>query len=291
MSFIKPFCLFCQSESYSGSNYPSFIFNDKKFEYVTCNSCKLVYLSPLLMAEDLNALYSIDYHNEFYFTGEKKYIEQWQILSSLNIKGKLLDYGCGDGRFLNFFTGKGFELYGAEYNPILVSQLKEANPLATFFTIDGLLQNDDLKFDIIHLGDVLEHLNNPADIVDKLKARLNPKGVLFIEGPIEHNTSFAHFTRTQYHFIRKALQPKRVIDLKPYHVFFANRNNQFAFFQLHQLKSLHYQIFEWSWPYPDKLSDAKTISRKVQFLLGYMSINFFRLKNWGNRFYYIGQNI
>lgn len=284
-------CLFCHSVNVRASFYPSFTFNNKQFQYIICNDCKLVYLNPLLSDEDLAKLYSLDYHNEFYFAEEKQYEEQLSILKSLNISGRLLDYGCGDASFLRYLRNKGFTLHGAEYQPELVAQLSRNNQDCSFYTIVDLLQDETQRFDVIHLGDVLEHLVNPGEIMEKLSQKLNPGGVFFIEGPIEHNRSLAFLTRKTYFQIRKWMKPKRVVDtLRPYHIFFANRDNQLNFFRKHGLELLYMKIFEWAWPYPETWKSAKTLIQKVEFFVGQLSKVLSKSSdNWGNRFYYVGR--
>jgi 2-polyprenyl-3-methyl-5-hydroxy-6-metoxy-1,4-benzoquinol methylase len=283
-------CLFCSSHTVRQSYYPPFMFNKKEFRYVSCGECGLVYLQPLLNNDDLSVLYSLSYHNEFYFHQPKQYNKQLDLLKKYGLKGKLLDYGCGDGSFLKFFEGRGYELFGAEYNPELVEVLSKQNPSVRFQTIEHLLSEDGESYDIIHLGDVLEHLVNPLEIVEALKRKLTPNGVLFVEGPIEHNASIAYASRAGYFKLRKTIQPGRVVEMNPYHIFFSNRQNQRAFFERSGFKKLHYDVYEWAWPYPETWAEAKSLGRKLMFLIGRVSVYASSLvPAWGSRFNYIGR--
>ena len=185
------------------------------------------------------------------------------MLKKYKPAGKLLDYGCGDSSFLQYFKNKGYQLYGAEYNPSLVKKLQKNNVDINFITIDALLQNTHEQFDIIHLGDVLEHLLNPQEIIVKLKARLTPGGILFVEGPIEHNFHLAYPTRAIYFNIRKWLQPKRIVYMRPFQVLFDNRKNQLNFFERLIYRKLHYEIFKWEWPYPASWKNAPSLKLKL----------------------------
>jgi 2-polyprenyl-3-methyl-5-hydroxy-6-metoxy-1,4-benzoquinol methylase len=282
-------CLFCQSDKSSPSYYPAIEFNEKKFHYVTCDACKLVYIDPLLSEDDLQKLYSIDYHNEFYFNAGKDYTRQMDILLQHKTKGKFLDYGCGDAAFLRFFRHLDFELYGAEYNPVLVNKLKEAHQGISFLTIDSLLNDPSQKFDIIHLGDVLEHLVNPQAIIQILRTRLNPGGILFVEGPIEHNFNFANIFIAGNFQVKKLLMPKRTVPMRPFHIFFSNRKNQREFFERIHFKTLHFEVFEWAWPLPGKWQESRSVKQKLEYFIGQISKKISSLPiGWGNRFYYIG---
>jgi 2-polyprenyl-3-methyl-5-hydroxy-6-metoxy-1,4-benzoquinol methylase len=282
-------CLFCNSGKYTDSYYPDFTFNNKKFRYVTCANCQLTYIHPSLDNDDLNRLYSIDYHNEFYFTPKNHDHQQALLLKQFKPSGRLLDYGCGDGSFLHFFKGKDYSLFGAEYNPKLVQKLNQHHTGISFFTINDILTSDDHQFDIIHLGDVLEHLVNPAEVIKTLRKRLAPGGVLFVEGPVEHNFHVALFFRKIFFRLRKAVQPRRMVAIRPFHVFFSNQKNQLSFFKSLRYQTRHYQLFEWAWPFIDRWQEAKSLRQKGEYMVASLSIACSRLVNgWGNRFYYIG---
>lgn len=288
MNRMEP-CLFCESSQSKKSYYPPFNFNNKRFEYITCKNCGLVYLSPLLNGDDLNTLYSIDYHNEFYFQQEKTYAPQLTLLKKHKPSGRLLDYGCGDASFLKYFQSQGYNLIGAEYNPAMVSRLRESNPAIEFITIQHLLETDNTTYDIIHLGDVLEHLVNPREIITRLRKKLSPGGVLFVEGPIEHNFHLAYPTRSIYFEVRKLLQPRRVVAMRPFHIFFSNRTNQKKLFEDLGMKTNYYEIFEWAWPYPASWKTSPSLKLKLEYVIGKVSVASSKMiKGWGNRFYYLG---
>lgn len=282
-------CFFCDHPRSTSSYYPKFSFNQKTFEYRKCKACELVYIEPQLTQRDLQVLYHLDYHDEFYFTADKKYSRQEELLKKYKPSGKMLDYGCGDSSFLRYFEGKGYELHGAEFNPELVQKLQFSFAGIRFRTITSLLGADDQLYDIIHLGDVLEHLLNPNETIGLLRRKLAPGGILFVEGPIEHNFHLAYPTRTIYFNIRKFLQPQRIASMRPFHVLFANRKNQLQFFERLRFKTLHYEIFEWAWPYPGSWKNAPSLKLKFECLIARISVASSRfIKNWGNRFYYIG---
>jgi hypothetical protein len=86
-------CLFCNSESFSDSPFEDTIFNNKQYEYTTCNSCKLLQLNPLPTVDDHTKMYVIDYY------GFKKVLPSNEydiILSQIKHLGDfktILDFG------------------------------------------------------------------------------------------------------------------------------------------------------------------------------------------------------
>lgn len=91
---------------------------------------------------------------------------------------RLLDFGCGSGEFLLFCRQFGvFEAYGVD----------RAAPRRDNALVRILPSLDDLKpgssFHAIALFEVLEHLDDPAQVLRQLSERLVPNGVLVVETP------------------------------------------------------------------------------------------------------------
>jgi 2-polyprenyl-3-methyl-5-hydroxy-6-metoxy-1,4-benzoquinol methylase len=283
-------CIVCNNDKTSHSYYPKLAFNNKIFEYRKCKNCGLVFLVPSLTDEDTEKLYSTDYHNEFYFKSNPVHKDyEVKLLRRYKQGERLLDYGCGDASFLKLLNNKGYQLSGVEYNHGLVHQLKTNIPYVHFFSVDSFIESGNISFDVIHLGDVLAHLINPAETIKLLHSRLSPKGILFVESPLEHNFHLAYLFKAGVFKIKKWLKPHRVVNAKPYRLFFSDRKNQKLFFEQLGFKTLHFEIIEWAWPFPDNWKDAKTLKQKTEFLIAEVS-KFFskRIKNWGNRYFYIG---
>ena len=76
----KTACLFCGSTDTRESFYPEVRFNNRVFVYQQCRNCKLNFNNPLLDPNDYNALYPLEYHDEFYFKIKKTYSKQLSIV-------------------------------------------------------------------------------------------------------------------------------------------------------------------------------------------------------------------
>jgi 2-polyprenyl-3-methyl-5-hydroxy-6-metoxy-1,4-benzoquinol methylase len=284
-------CIVCNGDRTTRSFYPKLAFNNKIFEYRKCKNCRLVFLVPSLTDDDTEKLYDTGYHEEFYFKTEpgRNKERQSKLLMQYKPGGNLLDYGCGDASFLRFLRNRGYELNGAEYQPKLVDKLSISFPDIKFYSITSLTGVTERKFDIIHLCDVLGQVADPNGVIESLRAHLAPGGVLFVESPVEHNVHVFYLFRAAYFKLRKWLKPGRIVAGKPFRVMFSNRRNQELFFKNNGYRTLHYEIFEWAWPFPDEWQAAKSWKQKIGFIMGAVS-KFFskRIRNWGNRFYYIG---
>ncbi|NOT24844.1 MAG: class I SAM-dependent methyltransferase [Acidobacteria bacterium] len=86
---------------------------------------------------------------------------------------KLLDFGCGDGKFLNKFQDLGWDTYGVE-----------PSTDAAFVRHHRLhVAPQDGSFDFVFLNHVLEHVGAPLAVLEQLAATLRIGGVLFVSVP------------------------------------------------------------------------------------------------------------
>jgi 2-polyprenyl-3-methyl-5-hydroxy-6-metoxy-1,4-benzoquinol methylase len=96
------------------------------------------------------------------------------------IKGsETLDFGCGKGHFLQLSSKISKRSVGIELNIINREYLNNIG-VECFNTLSEL--NDD-KFDLITLNHVLEHLNDPINILVELQKYLKDDGIIIIEVP------------------------------------------------------------------------------------------------------------
>ncbi len=91
----------------------------------------------------------------------------------------VLDYGTATGEFLHFLKQKTFKVSGVEPN-------KKARERANHL-LDGEVKVslDEIanKVDIISLWHVLEHIPDPDGLIEKLKEKLQPNGMIVIAVP------------------------------------------------------------------------------------------------------------
>lgn len=97
--------------------------------------------------------------------------------------GRLLDIGCGNGSFLSAWSRliPGWSLCGTEVGEKYKAQIESIPGVERLFTGDiaGVPGN----FDVISLIHVLEHIPYPVAFLERLRKKLKPDGLLFIEVP------------------------------------------------------------------------------------------------------------
>ena len=101
---------------------------------------------------------------------------EWHM-RSLGVKrgSKILDYGCAGGLFVDYLSRRGFETRG--YDP-------NVDRYAT-------LPAEDERFDAIVTYDVIEHVEEPQDMMRSLARRCRPGGIVIVGPP----------RRTPYHWM------------------------------------------------------------------------------------------
>ncbi len=161
----------------------------KRFEgykLVECTSCSLVRTdpSPISCLDDAKELYddpnyyaeSADQTN-FWLKMAKRTI---QDLSKIDVKGKLLDIGCGLGYIVKAAEDLGFKASGIDLNPhpIPIGKKKFGVNIARK-TLEEVVE----KYDVITSNHVLEHVLSPKDFLAQIEERLNPGGYLLLGVP------------------------------------------------------------------------------------------------------------
>lgn len=298
-------CPFCDSTLFKTACYPLNFYNDKIFEYVKCRDCGLVYLKNFPDKKDFELMYPPSYQRNEAETSIQNdpYIKlyglrfsygyQFDIIKTqIGDTASILDYGCGTGHFLGNAVHYGFGCDGAEFNSEYLDILKTSFGSSNFFTIAQVLSESfTKKYDVIRLSNVLEHLTDPKQVIQKLKNLLNPGGILLIEGPIEDNFSIAEMFRKIYFCLGKFFLPNRRVTFPPYHIFFSNTRNQLRFFSDCGFDTIHFETSEEAWPFPSSIKEAKGFVAKISALVARVSMMATNVtgNKWGNIFVYCGK--
>jgi len=103
-----------------------------------------------------------------------------RIIKTYHPRGKrLLDYGTGTGEFLKYMSKETYKVSGVEPNKKARQTANKQLHNNVSVSIDEVNE----KFDIITLWHVLEHVPHPDELIEKLKKRLLPGGIIVIAVP------------------------------------------------------------------------------------------------------------
>jgi SAM-dependent methyltransferase len=102
-------------------------------------------------------------------------------------KKSLFDIGCGEGFFLKGMQSLGWDIAGTDYSS---SGVKKHNSEINQFVTYGNAINDinsrldeKLKYSLLNLGNVLEHVLDPVGLLTKIKPLISKDGLLRIVVP------------------------------------------------------------------------------------------------------------
>jgi hypothetical protein len=140
----------------------------------------------------------------------------------------------------------------------------------------------------MHLGDVIEHLTTPLDVLQSLVGLLQPTGWLLAQGPLEAGPClFASVVRAA-----RTLRSAPPVEMPPYHVLQATVVGQRTLFERVGLRELDYRVSEVAWPAPRKVTlDVMRHPRSLAlFVLRKVSqtVSAVTPARLGNRYFYMG---
>lgn len=209
-----PLCPVCNSESLYDFSSRDLMFDlHEKFDYYRCQNCNFVFQNPIPSPEKISSFYpnNYDIYEENSRTKQvsslrksilKKYYgyDHLQTLAFFDLicpiihkitnskaisfisNGKLLDVGCGNGRYLDGMKKLGWDAHGVEFNAHAVSVCKMSNlevHLGDLFSAEF----EDETFDVINVSHVIEHVPNPKGFFSELSRVLKKGGTLIIKTP------------------------------------------------------------------------------------------------------------
>jgi SAM-dependent methyltransferase len=226
-----PSCPLCDGRS-AGPAFPYQTFWDgRRFDYLRCGGCGSSFVHPLPTAADFERMYShSEYHEEYYSDVSEEPVPTRlpEMTAHLKPAGKLLDFGCGNGAFLIAASKAGFRAEGVELEEGARARAAAASncPVRSLEEV----RRSGARYDVIHLGDVLEHLPEPVAAMSDLASLLASGGRFFVEGPLEDNASAVFYASRLFGRLKKALgRPGG--DFVPYHLFRTSARAQRRFFE------------------------------------------------------------
>lgn len=110
---------------------------------------------------------------------------------------RVLDYGCGTGKFLDLFCSLGMEASGVDINAEYIQRAVQKGQSA--FDPESFFSIDTAPYDIIFLSHLIEHLSPDAlhALIPKLCKKLAAQGKLIVLSPIHGDRFYHDFTHVR----------------------------------------------------------------------------------------------
>lgn len=173
-------CILCGSNNYRLLYQAiDFKISHNWFNIVKCNNCSLVFTNPRPLENQIGKFYPNRYYSYKPY-GLKKNRED--DMEKPTNKSKILDIGCGSGKWLYRQKILGNDVYGVEISRDVGRVVNELG-LNVFFgkLEDAKFPND--FFDLVRISHVLEHLYSPLESLKEVKRVLKRGGQCVISVP------------------------------------------------------------------------------------------------------------
>ncbi len=165
------------------------------------------------LARHYNDKYFAGTHKQYSsnYTDEEILHNEIACLEALHLAAEgahsILDIGCGEGFFLSHFARLGWRAQGADFTldgirrffPDLESKVRTGN---LFETIDQIAR-EGTTYDIVACNNVLEHVIDPLELLQKIKPLLAKKGLFRLvvpndDSPLQHELVRRNFAKPDF---------------------------------------------------------------------------------------------
>ncbi len=208
MSYLKNTCPLCRSKRIIKKHNQ--VRDSKKIKVLYCENCTLTFLSDFSLGSESNNRNSSmhNYKNpNIKSWARATYMDdfrRYQFLKNKINNKKVLDFGCGNGGFIDIASKSTKKIHGYEIDKKTVSFLKKKK-----LYVHSYFSEIEIKYDFITAFHVLEHLNDPINVLKELSKLLNSKGEIIFEIPNSNDAlielyaceKFKDFTYWSQHLI------------------------------------------------------------------------------------------
>ena len=153
------------------------------------------------MREDYGSVYSSLFTDHWWWRSRNHFIQERSERLLTGTRHRILNVGCGDGLFFDFFSRFG-KVEGLEADRSLVSEQYQDSVLIGDLTTAKITKD---SYTVMLLFDVLEHIENDEGTLNRIYELLVDKGLLLITVPAfkmiwtSHDDINHHYRRYRSH--------------------------------------------------------------------------------------------
>jgi 2-polyprenyl-3-methyl-5-hydroxy-6-metoxy-1,4-benzoquinol methylase len=191
-------------------------YNNQEYKRYECPNCDVHWWEPLKIIPEFYESEVFEDYVAFHEGIGTRLLENHKAFFKhfpSNVRGKLLDVGCGDGRFLKHAKEQGFEVWGIDFDKKSVENAKRNLGIDTVFAMSleefyEYAKEKNLKFDVITFFEVLEHQDKPREFLEMVKGLLKEGGYIAGSVPnrerlfVEISWKYFHGDHPPHHFLR-----------------------------------------------------------------------------------------
>ena len=299
-----PVCSVCGASRFHPTIFGGLRFQGQTFDRLECDRCGFIFVNPIPDAATFEAMYADSYFDGYYAGGDevgydgsadavrRKAAAILDRLKPYQPTGALLDVGCAGGHFLGEAKRRGYATLGIEVNAAMAQQARDEYGVdvivGTYESAD--LESSGRRFDVVYMGDALEHLPDPRQALARLSRLLTPNGVFLLNGPLTLNTSLFTIVLRLKLWLSKGRRAWYA-DGAPYHLSEWNATTQRLFlvncgfdvleFGTHEEPGRPAAVIAAALKRP--LTPAEQFARRLKSLSAWTTNAFFKPFGWGDR--------
>jgi 2-polyprenyl-3-methyl-5-hydroxy-6-metoxy-1,4-benzoquinol methylase len=187
-------CLLCGSERLK----PMPVF--AKAHLVKCQACGFVLAGKIPTEQELIEHYKGYGRNDYLSPVTiKRYHELLDEMEPYRKHNRIMDVGCGIGYFLEVAKERGWEVFGTEFTDEAV-EICRGKGISMQQGVLDVGNYDAGSFDVVASFEVLEHINNPQEEIEKFFQLLRPGGLVYLTTP-NFNAFNRYYLKEKYNVI------------------------------------------------------------------------------------------
>jgi len=175
----------------------AYLHEGERYPLVECASCGMRFLDPRPAQATLARFYDAAYFESDFRCGrssaaasddaafEEENRGLLDAFAALSVPAtpRLLDVGCATGGLIATALARGWQAEGVELSADAVAHAR-ARGLSVFHGALIAAHLPDGRFDLVYMGDVLEHVPDCRAVVEEVARILRPGGRFYLRGPI-----------------------------------------------------------------------------------------------------------
>jgi SAM-dependent methyltransferase len=211
-------CPICRTSVEAGSFKEVYVspYNNQEYKRYECPNCDVHWWEPLKIIPEFYESEVFESYIAFHEGVGTRLCENHKAFFKhfpSSVRGRLLDVGCGDGRFLIYAKEQGLEVWGIDFDKKSVENVKRNLGIDTVFAMSleefyEYAKEKNLKFDVITFFEVLEHQDKPREFLEMVKGLLKDGGYIAGSVPnrerlfVEGTWKYRHWDHPPHHFLR-----------------------------------------------------------------------------------------
>lgn len=170
------------------------------FDVIECEACGFKHIVPIPTPQELEAVYRQDYYSHVipqHVDERREDLDWWNLVFDDHYdlfekvlspeRRRIFDVGSGPGYFLLKGKQRGWATVGIEPSVLALAHSRGLG----LEIVEGFLKEDLVpqlgQFDVVHMHEVLEHIPDPAEMLDLVNRLLKPGGILCVIVPNDYN--------------------------------------------------------------------------------------------------------